>query len=1233
MSQFFFRLCASLLILTLLSCARTKPMYDSDELEPAGTSTLPPNPTHQVFLVGSAGGPEKMEDSPVLSLLQRTLKQAGQNSTLLYLGDNVSPYGMPSKKEDEQANERAKNQIKAQLEVVEDYEGQVAFLHGDKDWARYKIEAAERQEDYIEKKYGSEIMLPENGCGDPVLLEVSDDLGIIVINSQWYLDDWDKYQEINEGCEAQSRASFRWRLTNLVKGVRYKHVIVAMHHPVISRGPRGGEHNARTLFRDGTFGPFSAWVRNKIGVKQDLHAPRMQDLRDLLRNLFDEHTTVTFASGHEHLLQYGEWYEHPVVGAGTGARVAPGKVGQGTVFTAGRPGFAVIQYYEDGSSYVRFVEADGSPFGKTLFERPLNVLEKPEFEGNFDLYESGQDSFSFAPFADYRKFGPLYKKLFGTNNRELFETPYTYPILRFEDIDGGLTVSQRGGGGQTNSLRLVTKDGRDYALRSIRKDPTRLLPAKFRVGPLITLTQDVFFTANPFGALTAADIAEGVEIPHANPRIYYVPAQPGLGELNAAFAGDLYLLEERPNDEWIGVESPVSGKAPFGEPDDIDGRDDVLERIRKDADHRMDQQALLRGRLLDVLLGDFDRHDDQWRYAKYEDEETGIKYWRPIPRDRDQAILKIDGSFLKLAGKTLPAVREVQNFGPRQPYIEDFTFQARMLDRRFLNELTREDFAAAADELQAKLSDEEIDRAFDDWPAAAREGRQAHIAASLKQRRDDLDEYARRMYEFQAESVYIVGTDDDDYFQVERKENGDVRVRVYKMKKDEPKGDAYYDRTFYPSETKNIQLFGLREEDRFVVSGESKDRSIKVRIVPGPEEDIVETTDRARALRKRTRVYAWPNEDELELGKETEAHLTRYTRFNQYDYRGVDYDYGIWLPAAGFNVDDGVKLGLLYQRNHYTYHRHFQQTVKGTFATASLGLRLDYNFSVVDVAPRFDLGVDVAYQTPSYAVNFFGAGNETIELPRDQLDNGRSFYRIRQELISFYPNFTIRHKNHTGGFTFGLGGESIVLERDADRFLGNDTYPETLPLFDRHNYVGARARYRFANVDRKAFPREGMDFIVEGAVLNRLSPVEDYISQLEASLTVYQHLWKGAVLAGRTGAGITVGDYFFYQGQTLGAGNLRGYRRERFNGDQKVYQNLDFRQQFRIRDLRSRGGFFLSFDHGRVWFDGEDSDTWHYSYGGGVFLRPLSLFGLSVGYFVPEDDSQNVVRVVAGFDF
>ena len=1225
----------SLALLLLGACARHKPMYDERDARPDRAPALPAGtPDYSVYFTGSAWGADDYAEAPALALAKEVLAKAPEQAHMLFLGDNVGPRGMPRKKDNEALRDERRAMLDLQLDVVKDFPGKAVWLHGDRDWRKYGMDGVEREEDYLEDNYGDgeeNVMLPKNACGDPAVLEVHDDVAILIVNSQWFITDWSQYPELNEGCLAQSRKYFRWMLTNAVKDIRFKHVVVAMHHPMISRGPRGGEHSLGSFFRGGFSGPLSNFFRYKIGVPQDLIAPRMVELRDMLSDVFDDHTTVTFVSGHEHLLQKGTYETYPVVGSGTAVHVDPGKVGQRTRFTAGVPGLAALHYYDSGEAWLEITEADGSPSGKTLYRELLYTRTEPEFEGDFEIYESGRDSIAYAPFEGYRDFGKVYKWAFGENNKKLFTTPYTYPILRFEDFAGGVEVIQRGGGGQTNSLRLEDSLGRDYALRSVRKDPTRLLPAKFRVGPLITLTQDVFFTANPFAAATAAAVAEAVQLPHANPKLYYVPAQPALGELNAVFADDLYILEERPVDDWLGTDSPLSGKPVYtgadgSTPDDIDGRDDVLEKIRKGYKDRIDQEALVRARLVDLLLGDFDRHGDQWRYLEYEDEETGISSWRVVPRDRDQALLKIDGKLLRFAGTTLPAIREVQDYGPVQKYPGDFTFQARFLDRRFLNALTREQGLAAARDLQERLTDEEIEAAFDAWPAAVRDEYKADYVPALKQRRDDLVRYAEEQYAFHAEHVYIVGTDDEDLFEVERREDGSVEVSVYDLKGDEKRVRTYH-RIFFPDETDDIQLFGLREEDVFNVTGRSRDRSIKVRLVPGPEDDVVRADDRARALRRRTRVYAWPGEDDIEVGRETEIHYTRDHQFNQYDYRDVDYDYGLWLPLIGFNPDDGAKLGLTYQRHHYTFHRHFRQQLGLIYNTASRGVRFDYDLQVYDLAPNFDLGLAAVYQTPSFAVNFFGLGNETVQ----PLSGDNSQFRVRQGLIGVYPNVTLRHEGHDGGLTLALGGEQVSIDRDEDRILGR-VRPSEAPIFEDAVYGGSGLRYGFRNVDNESFPRDGISVAAEYAYRRRFEPAPDDIHVASASVAIYQHLWRKAMFGVKVGGGITRGDYFFYHGQAIGRDNVRGYRRQRFIGDESAYVQTDLRQMIG-KAAYSRFGAFASFDTGRVWSDRLESDKWHYSIGGGLILRPLSLATFALGVHQAEDGSPLQFKFAAGLDF
>ena len=74
-------------------------------------------------------------------------------------------------------------------------------------------------------------------------------------------------------------------------------------------------------------------------------------------------------------------------------------------------------------------------------------------------------------------------------------------------------------------------------------------------------------------------------------------------------------------------------------------------QLIEENDHRADQLAVLRARLLDILVADFDRHFDQWKWAT---NDTGKgKLYYPIPRDRDQVFFNSDGLLIKLASRNL----------------------------------------------------------------------------------------------------------------------------------------------------------------------------------------------------------------------------------------------------------------------------------------------------------------------------------------------------------------------------------------------------------------------------------------------------------------------------------------------------------------------------------------------------------------------------------------------------
>ena len=52
----------------------------------------------------------------------------------------------------------------------------------------------------------------------------------------------------------------------------------------------------------------------------------------------------------------------------------------------------------------------------------------------------------------------LYQSLWGTNYRKEWITPVTFPVTKFDTLRGGLEIYKIGGGHQSKSLRLKSKN-------------------------------------------------------------------------------------------------------------------------------------------------------------------------------------------------------------------------------------------------------------------------------------------------------------------------------------------------------------------------------------------------------------------------------------------------------------------------------------------------------------------------------------------------------------------------------------------------------------------------------------------------------------------------------------------------------------------------------------------------------------------------------------------------------
>ncbi len=220
----------------------------------------------------------------------------------------------------------------------------------------------------------------------------------------------------------------------------------------------------------------------------------------------------------------------------------------------------------------------------------------------------------------YSAAGKFKRFLLGDHYRDTWTTPVKVPILNFDEAKGGLEILERGGGQQTYSLKLKANNGKLYSLRSIQKDPSPTLPKPLKYSFADDVVQDQISSSHPFGAFILPLLGDAAGIYHTNPRMVYIPDTEKLGQYRDEFGGVLAMIEQDADEDW----SDYKG---FGFTENAVSTESVLEDLLDNNENRVDEENLLRARLFDIWIGDWDRHEGQFRWAEFEDNQG--KYFRP----------------------------------------------------------------------------------------------------------------------------------------------------------------------------------------------------------------------------------------------------------------------------------------------------------------------------------------------------------------------------------------------------------------------------------------------------------------------------------------------------------------------------------------------------------------------------------------------------------------------------
>ena len=530
-----------ILIITLAifnACATYKPQYKDDNI----AKTFPQDKKigYSFYLIGDAGNSTLGTQSEALKGFKTQLDKASKHSTALFLGDNIYPAGMPIKGHEQRAF--AEHQLNTQTQAVKDFKGQTIFIPGNHDWYANGLKGLKRQEDYVENILGKNTFLPENGC--PIeKVKINDDVVLIIVDSQWYLTNWDKHPTINDDCEIKTREQFFTEYESLIKKARGKTTIIAIHHPMFTNGPHGGQYSfGQHMSPIPVLGTLKNIIRKTSGITNtDLQNKKYRELKKRLVTLSQENDKVVFVSGHEHSLQYLVEDNIPQIVSGAGSKINPTRnIGSGQ-FSYGAPGYARLDIFNDGSSFVRFFE---SKTDRVIFQTEVLSANKKERLMDYDVTPPKEKLASIYTKKETNK-GEFYKKLWGERYREAFSTNVMASTVNLDTLFGGLSPIRKGGGHQSKSLRLKDKDGREYVMRALRKNAVQYLQAvafkdqyiegQFNDTYTEGLLLDVFTGAHPYAPFTIGILANAVGVYHTNPVLYYVPKQNVLGHFNNEF--------------------------------------------------------------------------------------------------------------------------------------------------------------------------------------------------------------------------------------------------------------------------------------------------------------------------------------------------------------------------------------------------------------------------------------------------------------------------------------------------------------------------------------------------------------------------------------------------------------------------------------------------------------------------------------------------------------------------
>ena len=1215
------------IIFILLSTSCVQDLYYGPE---AGSwqRQLAPDSTdlaYTVYLLGDAGAPQINPPEPALRLLKSQL-DADPNSTLVVLGDNLYNTGLAA--EDAPGRAQDERRLDGQLYVAEQYKGRVFFVPGNHDWDNSGPEGLakiRRQEQYIEQKLNrGNTFVPGNGCPGPYVQELSDELVFIGLDTQWWLHKEEKPYGPGSGCGAATEEEMLGQLEQTLAQHHGKHIVVSAHHPLMSNSGHGGNYSVMDhvfplrLVRDGLYVPLPVvgslypYFRQLGGVDQDISHYRYQLLSERLQGIFRRFDNITYTAGHDHNLQLHKTDVFAHIISGSGCKTNHIATGNNATFAHREKGFARIRYYQNGEAWVEFwaPEGDGSTgtlhYRGLLHNRKLNVVPP----ACTDTVVPARQARALASAAS--KPYPLAGTLLKSSYRQAWLTPVDVPTLALNKAKSGLTPFGISAEEDKYLLRLQSTAGHEYSFRPLRRNALGTVPERYGRSLKMSVQADSRQTwvpsQHPYAPIVVSHLERAAGLLTPAPQLLHLPDAACLEPYRQRFGGQIGFLE--PDAREYHQEKLDANQAVVQEVNYTS----LLQQLERSPDHQIDARAFAKMRLLDMLVGDWDRHEDQYEWIITKKAPQTI--YRPLAKNRDNAFFLFDGLVPRLVSRSW-GIRELQHFGPDISNLKSLNYTARQLDRRLLGRLSPADWQALADSLQRDLPDAVLDQAVRQMPPDLYALHGPDMVTKLQARRAQLPQVAAAYGQLLARYVDVYGSNQEELLEVKRHPDGRTTITVSAA------GTTHYTRTFQAADTREIRLYGLQGRDTYRVSGEASRQPIKVRIVAYQEPGNYQYTRPDSANQDPRYVI-----DNLIQDK----HIVDNTTDTNQDFAAGDlinspasdrFDYTQLQPSLGgiFNPTDGLVLsgGLRYTPYKFrsspygASHRLLYQQFFGS----NVG-RFSYDVEIKNLAFDLDfIGQAWAY-APTYKMWFNGYG------PTAEAESGAAATQV-----AFGNAYASAALQKPFASFFAVGGgllfEHFILSEGRNGALRARLPLDQTNSFGTRNYAGGLLYFRASVKDNEYNPSRGLVLNIQGSWRQGLQSNTGRYSryQYEAKYYMSPSLPLPVTFAGRLGGAFNAGRYAFYQSNMVGGGllpdftqTLRGYNRTRLLGDRSLYANLEMRATLLTSHLYifpSQFGLLAHYDAGNVWARRQEpsSGPWLRAYGGGAWVALANRLVLS----------------------